>query len=40
MVAQLAAANVVPPKLAPMSEESTENTDQEKIERKPLSEDT
>ena len=36
VVAKLAAANVVPPKLAPKSEESPEDTDQE---RKPLSEE-
>ena len=39
MVAKLAAVNVVPLKLAPKPEENSEDTDQEKIERKPLSKD-
>ena len=39
MVAKLAAANVVPPKLSPKVEKETENTDQETIDRMPLSEE-
>ena len=39
VVAKLAAANVVPPKLAPKVEKETENTDQETIDRTPLSEE-
>ena len=39
MVAKLAAANVVPPKLAPKVGKETENTDQETIDRTPLPEE-
>ena len=39
VVAKLAAANVVPPKLAPKLEKETENTDKETIDRTPLSEE-
>ena len=39
VVAKLAAANVVPPKLAPKAEKETEITDQETIDRMPLSEE-
>ena len=38
VVAKLAVANVVPPKLAPKVEKETENTDQETVDRTPLSE--
>ena len=38
VVAKLAAANVVPPKLAPKIEKETENTDQETVDRTPLPE--
>ena len=39
VVAKLAASNVIPLKLAPKPEENSEDTDQEKIKRKPLFED-
>ena len=39
VVAQLSGANVVPPKLGPKVEKETENTDQETIDRTPLSEE-
>ena len=39
VVAKLAAANMVPPKLAPKVGKETENTDQETIDRTPLPEE-
>ena len=39
VVAKLAVANMVPPKLAPKVEKETENTDQETIDKMPLSEE-
>ena len=39
VVAKLAAANVVPPKLASKVEKETENSDQKTIDRTPLSDE-